>query len=77
MSNAFFIYNPNTQKPNARDDKVIPDPVVLGDTVVLIDGKYITVTATNGQLAYPLSIRPGTYPRDARERQSRRGAVRK
>lgn len=76
MANAFYIYNPKTKSPQVRNDKIIPDPIVLGDTEVIVDGKKELVTATNGQLLYPL-VKPNDYPTTSAGRERRRGAVRK
>ena len=75
MGRAFFIFNPSTNDAQERDDKIIPDPITLGVTEMIIDGKLVEITATSGTEQYAL-IEPGDYPSDAEERQARRGAVR-
>lgn len=75
MAEAFFIYNPKTKTAQERDDKVIPDPIILGDVEIIKDGKKILITATNGQEQY-VNVQPRDYPKDGREREQRRGAIR-
>ena len=75
MAHAFFMFNPSTNNVQVRDDKVIPDPVELEVSEVIIDGKKRTITATSGVEQYVI-VEPGDYPDDDQERQARRGAVR-
>lgn len=75
MANAFFIFDPNKRDVQERDDKIIPDPVELGNSEIIVDGKKTVITATSGTLQYPL-IEPCDYPQTEDERQARRGSVR-
>jgi len=74
MTNAFFIFNPSTQEPYVRDDKIIPDPVTLGVTEVVIDGKKEVITATSGVQQYTI-VEADAYPLDAAERQAVNGSI--
>ena len=53
---------------------IIPPPIVLGVTEVIVDGKVETVTATSGALQYVI-VRPGDFPLDQMARERRRGVI--
>lgn len=75
MGNAFFIFDPSTSsKIKQRDDKIVPDPIILGDVEIIEDGKRKTITATNGQELYVV-VKPGDYPENEAQRKRRRGTA--
>lgn len=49
---------------------IIPDPVELGVSYPVIDGKKVEVTATSGSLEY-LIVHPEDFPKTADERVRR------
>lgn len=73
MDRAFHIYNPNVKDVQVRDDKILPDPVTLGVTSMVVDGKTIDITATSGVEQYVI-VDPGEYPIDAAGRWLRSGS---
>jgi hypothetical protein len=75
MGKAFFVFNASSNDVQERDDKIIPDPVVLGNTEIILDGKKTLITATSGVEQYVI-VEPGDYPENEQERQARRGATR-
>jgi hypothetical protein len=72
---AFFVFDPIANDVQERNDKIVPDPVILGETEIILDGKKEVITATSGQEHYVV-VEPGDYPTDADGRQQRRGAER-
>lgn len=52
----------------------VPDPIVLGVSYPIIDGKVVEVTATSGSLQY-LIVEPGDYPTTEMEARKRAGSV--
>lgn len=53
---------------------IVPDPIVLENTTVLVDGKYVEVTATSGSQQYMI-VEPGDYPMTEDERHRRAGSI--
>lgn len=52
---------------------ILPDPIELGVSYPIIDGKVVEVTATSGSMQY-LIVEPGDYPTTEDQRERRRGA---
>lgn len=55
---------------------IIPEPVVLGNSYPIIDGKVVEVTATSGSLEY-LIVHPEDFPNTEDQRQRRKSDNRK
>lgn len=55
---------------------IIPDPITLGESEVMIDGQKVIVSGTVGQKQY-LIVEPGDYPMTEDARRKRAGSVRK
>ena len=51
---------------------ILPDPIELGNSTVVVDGRVEETTSTSGQLQYMI-VQPGDYPVDAEERFRRGG----
>jgi hypothetical protein len=74
----FTLYNDVVQSVSGTisgSNTTFVEPEVVGNTMVLVDGKWIENTATSGTVQYAGGAWPSDYPVDFDERQQKRGTV--
>lgn len=72
MSGSAFHFLTTTGVLSTPYGGILPEPVELGVSYPVIDGKVVEVTATSGSLQY-LIVEPGDYPTTEDQREKRRG----
>lgn len=73
---AFHFVLSNGDVESSTYGGILPDPIVLGVTEQIVDGKLETITATSGVEQY-IIVDPGDYPTTEEERFRRGGKVKK
>jgi hypothetical protein len=70
LSGSAFHFLTNSGVVSSAYGGIIPDPIELQTSYVVIDGKTTEITATSGALEY-LIVEPGDYPINQTDRDKR------